>query len=111
MSSYTDKIKKLNPTKLGSQTDTSIAYQGKWVTSVKQDSFRTFGEHEKEERMNFEKNNKITLPRAVEISLGLIEPSKAGSKKERRVIFSPPVVVPLYSGMSFALPIKQDEST
>ena len=107
------KIKKLSPTKLESQTDTSIAYQGKWVTSLKQDSFRTLGELKKEEqeRMDFEKNNKISLPQAVEISLGLREPSKPGSKKEPRVIFSPPVIVPLYSGMSFALPIKQDEST
>jgi len=107
------QIEKLSPTTLESQTDTSVAYQGKWVTSVKQGSFRTFGELKKDEqkRKDFENNNKMSLPRAVEISLGLIEPSKAGSKKERRVIFSPPVVVPLYSGMSFALPIKQDEST
>ena len=107
------QTKKLSPTEVESQTDKSIAYGGKWVTSVKQNTFSTSDELkiEEQDRMDFEKNNKISLPRAVEISLGLREPNKPGSKKEPRVIFSPPIVVPLYSGMSFALPIKQDEST
>jgi len=107
------QMKKLNPTEPGSKTNRSIAYQGKWVTSVSQDSFNTFGElkREEQERMDFEKNNKMTLPRAIEISLGLREPSKTGTTKEPRVIFLPPIIVPLYSGMSFALPIKQDENT
>ena len=107
------QIKKMRPTELELQTGAPEAYQGKWVTSVKQDSFRPFGElkNGKQDRMDFEENNQISLPRAVEISLGLLEPNRPGSEKEPRVIFSPPVVVPLYSGMSFALPIRQDEST
>ena len=83
------------------------------MTSVKQDPYRSLGElkSEEQERLNFEENNKISLPRAVEISLGLRESSKSGLKKEPKVIISPPVIVPLYSGMSFALPIKRDENT
>lgn len=106
------QMKKLSPTELESQTDKSTPYEGKWVTSAKLDSFRTFGEFKKDEkeRTGFEKINKISLPRAVEVSLGLYEPSKPSSSKEQRVIFFPPIIVPLYSGMSFALPIEQDES-
>ena len=107
------QIKRLNPTKMEPQTDTSIEYQGKWVTSVKQDYYRALGELklEEKERLDFEENTKISLPRAVEISLGLHESNKSGLKNEPKIIISPPIIVPLYSGMSFALPINRDENT
>ena len=94
------------------RTDTSIEYQGEWVTSVKQNSHRALGELklEEKERLDFEKNTRISLPRAVEISLGLRESSKSGLN-EPKTIISPPVIVPLFSGMSFALPINRDENT
>jgi len=52
----------------------------------------------------------MTLPRAVEVSLGLKELSRQSSKKESRIIFSPPIIIPLYSGMRFALPIEHNEN-
>ena len=107
------QMRKLSPTELESQTDKSEAHKGKWVTSTKQDFLPNFEElkNEGQDRVDFEKNNKISLPRAVEISIGLFEPRKPESKKEPRITFSQPVVVPLYSGMSFALPREQDEIT
>ena len=107
------QIKQLNPTKMEPQTDTSIEYQGKWVTSVKQNSYRALGElkSEEKERLDFEENTRISLPRAIEISLGLHESDKSGLKNEPKIIISPSVIVPLYSGMSFALPINRDENT
>ena len=107
------QIKQLNPTKMEPRTDTSIEYQGKWVTSVKQNSYRALGElkSEEKERLDFEENTRISLPRAVEISLGLHESDKSGLKNEPKIIISPPIIVPLYSGMSFALPINRDENT
>lgn len=108
------QMEKLSSAELAFEPDKSIAYKGQWVTRVKQVAFPTvFGELKKEEqdRLNFEKNNIMTLPRAVEISLGIREPVKVGSEEEPRVIFSPPIVIPLHSGMSFALPVKQDENT
>ena len=90
----------------------SFEYQGKWVTSVKQEFLNTLEESKNEERedMQFGNNNKISLPRAVEISLGLHEESISGTNNEPAIIFSSPIVIPLYSGMRFALPKKQDEN-
>ncbi len=52
----------------------------------------------------------MSIPRAVEVSLGLKEQARAGSVTESRVIFSPPIIIPLYSGMRFALPVEHDEN-
>ena len=107
------QMKKLSPSEIELQEDKSKKYEGQWVTSVKQNSFTTKLDEftrEQQARLNFEKNNKMTLPRAVEVSLGLREPSKQSSDEESRVIFSPPIVIPLYSGMRFALPVKSDEN-
>ena len=107
------QMKKLSPSEIELLEDKSIKYEGQWMTSVKQNSFTTKVDEftrEQQTRLNFEKNNKMTLPRAVEVSLGLQEPSKQSSDEESRIIFSPPIVIPLYSGMRFALPVKSDEN-
>jgi len=101
------KIRKLSPAEIELQLDKSKKYEGQWVTSVEHNSFKTkTGEltEEKQSRLHFEENNKISLPRAVEVSLGLKELTKTSSDKEARIIFSPPMIIPLYSGMRFALP-------
>lgn len=107
------KVKKLNPNNLKSQNNKSVEFEGKWISSIKVNSSGSFKKFTKEKRKHFEfeKNNKISLPRAVEISLGLYEKSNSDLINEPKIIYSPPIVVPLYSGMSFALPLKQDEST
>lgn len=107
------QIKSLDSTKLKAQADTSPRYRGEWVTSVKQDYYRGSGELKSDEqnRLAFEENNKMSLPRAVEISLGLRVSSKPDLEKQPKVIIAPPVIIPIYSGMSFAIPIKQDEKT
>ena len=107
------QMKKLSPSEIELQEDKSKKYEGQWVTSVKQNAFTTKLDEftrGQQTRLNFEKNNKMTLPRAVEVSLGLREPSKQSSDEESRIIFSPPIVIPLYSGMRFALPVKNDEN-
>ncbi|KMP10366.1 hypothetical protein UZ36_07865 [Candidatus Nitromaritima sp. SCGC AAA799-C22] len=107
------KLTKLNPAEINLQTDPSITYKGEWVGAVHQETAQDiFGELPKEEkeRLAFEQDNKTTLPRAVEVSLGIREPAKPGSDEEPRIVFSPPIIIPLHSGMSFALPQKQDEN-
>jgi len=101
------QMRKLSPAETKLQLDKSKKFEGQWVTSVEHSSFKTkTGEltEEQKTRLHFEANNKITLPRAVEVSLGLKELTKTGSDKEARIIFSPPIIIPLYSGMRFALP-------
>ena len=59
----------------------------------------------------FEKANKISLPRAVEISIG-ITPKRDGNSDEDQgnpeTFFSPPLVVLLNSGMEIAIPKKEE---
>ena len=101
------QMRKLSPAETKLQLDRSKKFAGQWVTSVEHSSFKTkTGEltGEQKARLLFEGNNKISLPRAVEVSLGLKELTKTGSDKEARIIFSPPFIIPLYSGMRFALP-------
>jgi len=107
------QMRKLSPTETELQLDKSKKYEGHWVTSVEHNTFKTKADElteEQQTRLHFEENNKMTLPRAVEVSLGLKELSRPSSKKESRIIFSPPVIIPLYSGMRFALPLEHNEN-
>ena len=107
------QMRKLSPAETELQLDKSKKYEGKWVTSVEHNTFKTkAGEliEEQQTRLHFEENNKMTLPRAVEVSLGLKELTRPSSKKESRIIFSPPIIIPLYSGMRFALPLEHNEN-
>ena len=67
--------------------------------------------------LEFKKANKISLPRAVEITIGI---TPQGTKNienfsgEPKTYFSPPIVLLLNSGMEIALPEmkgKNDENT
>ena len=107
------QIKKLRPADNKLQLDQSKKYEGKWVTRIGHKDFnKKPGEltEEKQTRLQFEKNNRMTLPRAVEVSLGLKETTRPGLKTESKVFFSPPMIVPLYSGMRFALSNDRDEN-
>ena len=62
--------------------------------------------------LTFEKANKISLPRAVEISIGITSKGDGNSDKDQgnpETFFSPPLVVLLNSGMEIALPKKKKE--
>ena len=107
------QIIKLSPAEIELQLDKSKKYEGHWVTSVEHNTFKTKADEltkEQETRIHFEENNKMSLPRAVEVSLGLKELTRPSSKKESRIIFSPPIIIPLYSGMRFALPLEHNEN-
>ena len=107
------QMRKLSPAETKLQLDKSKKYEGHWVTSVEHNTFKTKADEltkDQQTRLHFEENNKMTLPRAVEVSLGLKELTRPSSKKESRIIFSPPIIIPLYSGMRFALPIEHNEN-
>jgi prepilin-type N-terminal cleavage/methylation domain-containing protein len=107
------KIKKLSPAETELQIDKSKKYEGQWVNSIKHNNFQAkVGEltEEGQIRLNFEIKNKISLPRAVEVSLGLNEIARHSSSKKTRTISPPPIIIPLYSGMKFALPLEDDKN-
>jgi prepilin-type N-terminal cleavage/methylation domain-containing protein len=107
------KIKKLSPAETELQIDKSKKYEGQWVNSIEHNNFQAkVGEltEEGQTRLNFEIKNRISLPRAVEVSLGLNEIAKHSLSKETRTISPPPIIIPLYSGMKFALPLEDDKN-
>jgi len=107
------QMRKLSPAETELLLDKSKKYEGHWVTSIGHNTFKTKANEltrEQQTRLHFEENNKMTLPRAVEVSLGLKELTRPSSKKESRIIFSPPIIIPLYSGMRFALPLEHNEN-
>lgn len=107
------QMRKLSPAEAEVLLDKSKKYEGHWVTSVAHNSAKTKSDElieERQTRLHFEENNKMTLPRAVEVSLGLKELTRPNSKNEPRIIFSPPIIIPLYSGMRFALPLEHNEN-
>ena len=108
------QMKKLPPQEVG--PDKSIQqFSGKWVNRVFMDPFELSLDNSNETNpiLAFEKINKISLPRAVEITIGVIPPPKPGEEgqsKELEPVFSPPIIVLLNSGMEFAKPpIEKEE--
>ena len=107
------QIRKLSPEENKLLVDKSKKYQGQWVTSIEHNSLKkNMAEltEDEEIRVQFEEKNRMSLPRAVEVSLGLKEPHSHGAEDSQKLVFSPPIIIPLYSGMRFALPIEGDEN-
>ena len=107
------QIKKLNPLENSPQTEKSNKYQGQWVTSVNQNNLSKKSSNTTEEQSSTFNDGilpKISLPRAIEVSIGIKEPRKTSSNSESKIFLSSPNIIPLYSGMEFALPLKDNEN-
>ena len=105
------EMKKLLPQELqhASNIPTHI---GKWVNRVVMDPFLINQKVPTNPILAFEKNNKISLPRAVEITLGITPKVTEGNEdteEEPEIFFSPPIVVLINSGMEIAIPEKKEE--
>jgi prepilin-type N-terminal cleavage/methylation domain-containing protein len=111
------EMKKLPPQEVEGPDKTVIQYSGKWVNSVLVDPFElsTTTSIETNPLLAFEKANKVSLPRAVEITVGVIPPAKPGEEEqdeELEPIFLPPIIVLLNSGIEFAKPpIEKEEDS
>lgn len=56
-----------------------------------------------------ERDSYLSLPKGVEISLGLLESAGSGKDAEPKLISSPPIHLLFHSGMEFKLPEKTDD--
>jgi len=111
------QVKKLPPQEVEGPDKSASQFSGKWVDRVFMDPFELSVNNSNETNpiLAFEKNNKISLPRAVEVTIGVIPPPKPGEEEqgeELEPVFSPPIIVLLNSGMEFATPPvkKEDEN-
>ena len=106
------QIKKLEPNET-KKFNNRFTYSGNWVNKVVMTPSEANQETPIDPLLETEKENKISLPRAVEITLGLTEKiieNKEGSLQETpKTIFAPPIIVLLNSGMEIALPEKKGE--
>ncbi len=89
----------------------TLTYKGKWVDQVlfnppipSKSKYPSGAPGQ-----NLENEAVITLPKAVKISMGLLEPPVAGSEKKPKLVSSPPVLLLLHSGMKFILPVPEEK--
>ncbi len=100
-------MKKLPPQKVEGQNKNILKFSGQWVDRISINSFEQSQDSSSQSSpiLDFEKTNKISLPRAVEITIGIIPQPKPGEEAEDEglePVFSPPIIVLLNSGMEFA---------
>ena len=110
------QMKKLPPQEVEGEDKSVQQFSGKWVNQVFMDPFELSLDSSNETNpiLAFEKANKISLPRAVEITIGVLPTPKPGEeeqKEELEPVFLPPIIVLLNSGMEFAVPpIKKEDN-
>lgn len=108
-------MKKLPPQEVEGENKNALQFSGQWVDRVSIETFTQSQPSSSQSNplLEFEKANKISLPRAVEITIGVIPQPKPGEEvedKELEPVFSPPIIVLLNSGMEFARPPIEKEA-
>jgi prepilin-type N-terminal cleavage/methylation domain-containing protein len=105
------EIKKISPQELGNPSNSSI-HRGQWINRVVMDPFLINQKVLTNPILAFEKKNKISLPRAVEITLGItpkVNEENEDIDEKPELFFPPPIVVLINSGMEIAVPDKKEE--
>ena len=102
-------MKKLPPQQVESESKNTLQISGQWVDHISIETYLKSQTRSSQSNptLEFEKTNKISLPRAVEITIGIIPQPKPGEEKEDEElepVLSPPIIVLLNSGMKFARP-------
>lgn len=94
--------------KVPGATKESVNYTGKWVDKV---DFNSEPSAISTNKNLPENESTLTLPKGVEISLGLMEPTATGENNEPKLIASPAIHLLLHSGMEFKLPEVTNDTT
>ena len=105
------EIKKNSPPELENPSN-SPTHKGQWINRVVMDPFLINQKVPINPILAFEKKNKISLPRAVEITLGITPKANEGNEdagEKPDLFFPPPIVVLINSGMKIAVPEKKEE--
>ncbi|MFQ5717164.1 MAG: prepilin-type N-terminal cleavage/methylation domain-containing protein [Nitrospinales bacterium] len=111
------KMEKLTSEELESQEDKTIKYKGEWVDTWiinadeedEESPEAIFGKGEDPKTLGSKKKDEISLPRAIEIYVALNEPDVSEGIEEPDVVFLPPIIVPVHSGIELARPPEEEE--
>jgi prepilin-type N-terminal cleavage/methylation domain-containing protein len=93
-----------------------VTYSGEWVENIRFEpqspGFQQIKKGVFEEKNSINTINAITLPKGVEISIGLYDqaPETNPYEDEPKLIYSPPIIVPLHSGTIFAIATEEEEN-
>jgi len=107
------QVKKMPLNELDRLNKKPLKFFGQWNDSISMIPFEQSQGSSRQPNLDFEKTNKISLPRAVEITIGISPEPKPGEEaagNDLETIFSPPIIVLLNSGMEFALPPVKKEA-
>ena len=107
------QVKKMPLNELDRLNKKPLKFLGQWNDSISMIPFEQSQGSSRQPNLDFEKTNKISLPRAVEITIGISPEPKPGEEaagNDLETIFSPPIIVLLNSGMEFALPPVKKEA-
>ena len=109
------QMKQLPPKNVKDLNKKALEFSGQWGDRVSMDPFEQSGASSSQTNpiQDFEKANKISLPRAVEITIGITpkpKPGEEGETQELEAIVSPPIIVLLNSGIEFAIPSLNKET-
>ncbi len=102
------KTRRLSPEELTVQTDPSLLFIDEWVENV----FLEYEDPLAPPKVDLQTNpllaedpqTKISSPRAVEISIGLWEQQLPGKNEDPKIIYLPPMLIPLHSGVQTVRP-------
>lgn len=105
------QMTKLTPEEKEELLDTTQTHTGRWVDSI----IVTLDEDipgellsEKETRIGYEKKYKISLPRAVEMTLSLAESTVKDFDEDPAILALPSTIIPLHSGIEFTRPVVEE---
>ena len=104
------QVKKLHPNEIKSVN--SPNHSGNWINRVVMDPFQVTQETPNNPLLKFEETNKISLPRAVEITIGItpqVIENKENFAEQPETFFSPHLIILLNTGMEIAIPKKKKE--
>ncbi len=105
------KMEKYTPEELEQLEDSTKNFHSEWVDEVvvepTEDLIQGFSETEA--TIAFQEKNKISFPRALEISLGLEFPETPGKTKREEIYYLPPTIVSFNSGVVLSRPIEEEE--
>ena len=109
------QMKKIPLNELDRLNKKPLEFFGQWNDSISMIPFEQSQGSSRQPNLalDFEKTYKISLPRAVEITIGISPEPKPGeevAKNQLETIFSPPIIVLLNSGIEFALPPVKKEA-